>query len=150
MGIFRIDPQLPTDAMKTYSIMAPKSTHFRKATCAEMDCPSYLHGWATIIDERTELGQEQAHYIRKLSGRKFTEGFQFETDSHTGVVRPNGQPASSSRRGRPASPPTRPASISPNCFSSEAVTGAAIRARRCASTSTPTTGSTISVRTSSS
>lgn len=69
----RIEPKLPAGAMKTYGILAPASTHFRVATCAEIDCPPHLYGWTTTVDERTELGQSQAHYIRKQSGRRFTE-----------------------------------------------------------------------------
>ncbi len=68
----RIDPKLPASAMKTYRILAPQATHFRPATCAEMDCPAYVNGWSTTIDETSELGQKQAHYIRKQSGRRFT------------------------------------------------------------------------------
>lgn len=69
----RIDPKLPVQAVKTYQILAPAQTHFRAATCAEVDCSNYLHGWASVIDESTELGKAQAHYIRNQSGRRFTE-----------------------------------------------------------------------------
>jgi hypothetical protein len=69
----RIEPQLPADAYKTYAIVAPKSTHFVPATCEQVDCAHYLHGWQSVIDETTELGQRQAHYIRKESGRAFRE-----------------------------------------------------------------------------
>lgn len=69
----RIDSQLPVGAMKTYSIVTPMSTHFRDGTCEEADCDGYKFGWLTVIDELTELGQGQAHYIRKESGRRFTE-----------------------------------------------------------------------------
>lgn len=69
----RIDPKLPMQAMQTYQVVAPAATHFRPATCAEVDCPHYLHGWHSPIDERTELGQRQAHYIRNQSGRRYTE-----------------------------------------------------------------------------
>jgi hypothetical protein len=71
--IFRSPPQLPAHAMKTYSIVSPIATHWRKATCAEVNCPAHNAGWSTSIDERTDLGQGQAYYIRKQSGRRFTE-----------------------------------------------------------------------------
>jgi hypothetical protein len=32
-----------------------------------------VNGWQSTIDESTVLGQQQAHYIRKQSGRAFTE-----------------------------------------------------------------------------
>lgn len=71
MTIF--EPLLPAHAKKTYSIMAPRATHFRKATCSEVDCEAEEFGWVSVIDEGTELGKRQAHYIRKLSGRRFHE-----------------------------------------------------------------------------
>lgn len=65
--------RLPPEALKTYAINAPLSTHFRPATCAEAGCPAYLHGWRTIVDTRSDLGQGQAYYIRKELGHRFTE-----------------------------------------------------------------------------
>lgn len=70
---FRFDPALPASARKTYAIKAPKSTHTRPADCAEVECKAYLNGWQTTCDEATELGGWQANYIRKESGRGFTE-----------------------------------------------------------------------------
>lgn len=70
---FRVTPGLPAGHMKTYGIHSPQATHFRAATCAEVDCPQHLNGWSTAIDEATELGQEQAYYIRNGSGRRYTE-----------------------------------------------------------------------------
>lgn len=67
------EPLLPASAKKTYSIKAPLATHWRKATCAEIACGGYENGWVSPIDETTERGQRQAHYIRALSGRQFTE-----------------------------------------------------------------------------
>lgn len=57
----------------SHRILNPRDTHFRPATCAEVDCDHYLHGWRSLIDESTDLGQRQAHYIRTKSGRGFTE-----------------------------------------------------------------------------
>jgi hypothetical protein len=69
----RIQPALPASAMKTYAAITPQETHWRRATCEEVECPNFLHGWKTTVDEITVLGQQQAYYIRKQSGRKFTE-----------------------------------------------------------------------------
>lgn len=69
----RIQPQLPPQSRKTYGISAPAATHFRRATCAEVDCTHYLRGWKTTVDESTDLGQKQAHYIRRESRRGHTE-----------------------------------------------------------------------------
>lgn len=73
MQPFRIPPALPVTAMKTYHIAAPLSTHWRPASCAEVDCLAYLHGWQTSCDETTDLGARQAHYIRHDRSRKHTE-----------------------------------------------------------------------------
>ncbi|UOZ10546.1 hypothetical protein [Amycolatopsis sp. WQ 127309] len=68
-----LKPLLPAHAKKTYSIIAPRATHWRKATCDEVDCEAQEFGWASAIDETTDLGQRQAQYIRTLSGRRFGE-----------------------------------------------------------------------------
>jgi hypothetical protein len=71
--VFRLGPVGPPQAYKTYTVAAPLSTHFAAATCEQVDCPHYLGGWQSAIDETTELGQSQAYYIRRDSGRGYTE-----------------------------------------------------------------------------
>lgn len=71
--VTRITPQLPTHAMKTYGIVAPLTTHFREASCAEVGCDAHLNGWKTVIDSSTELGARQLNYIRLHSGRKYND-----------------------------------------------------------------------------
>ncbi len=80
--VTRVDSLMPAANYKTYSITAPISTHFRAATCEETNCPNLANGWASVIDESTDLGQKQAHYIRKQSGRKF-----IETRNEAGLTR---------------------------------------------------------------
>lgn len=72
MGRF-YQPRLPASQMQTYSVIAPKDTHWRQATCEEANCVHYQTGWRNIVDERTQLGQAQAHFVRKESRRSFTE-----------------------------------------------------------------------------
>jgi hypothetical protein len=67
----RITPGLPADLMQTYEIKAPKSTHWRTATCAEVDCEAAERGWKMVLDLTTDLGQRQARYIKHHSGRRF-------------------------------------------------------------------------------
>src|SRR5262245_32068931 len=43
------------------------------AACEQVGCEAWVHGWETHIDERTQLGEAQAAYIRQRSGRTFTE-----------------------------------------------------------------------------
>lgn len=62
-------PYLDPRAYKTYSIHAPLSTHWRPASCAEVDCPNYLHGWRVRVEH---LPPELLHTAR-TSGRRFTE-----------------------------------------------------------------------------
>jgi hypothetical protein len=69
----RITPVLDADAMKTYAVVSPLATHWRPASCEEVACPNHTSGWRTVIDEATDLGAEQAAYIRTRSGRRFVE-----------------------------------------------------------------------------
>jgi hypothetical protein len=70
--LFRVDPQMPAANYKTYQISAPLSTHFRVATCQEVQCAAWIRGWTTVVDAATDLGGRQANYIRLKSGRHFT------------------------------------------------------------------------------
>lgn len=73
MEPFRVDPQLPVGAMKTYSVLQPLATHWRDATCEEAGCPNWRDGWRTVVDTSTDLGRRQADYIRRSGGRRFVE-----------------------------------------------------------------------------
>lgn len=70
--MFRIEPSMPASAYKTYQILQPAQTHFRDATCQEVDCEAYAKGWVTTIDVATELGAKQANYIHLHSRRHFS------------------------------------------------------------------------------
>jgi hypothetical protein len=65
----RIPPQGRVQDYKTYQIISPLSTHWRPATCAEVDCPNYLKGWRLRVEG---LPADMLH-AAKTSGRKFTE-----------------------------------------------------------------------------
>lgn len=65
----RITPQGQVQDYKTYQILSPTSTHWRAATCEEVDCPNYLKGWRLRIEG---LPVDMLH-AAKTSGRKFTE-----------------------------------------------------------------------------
>jgi hypothetical protein len=71
----RLAPVAPVHAYRTYQIVTPLATHFRPASCEEVDCPDYLQGWVTKLDESTPEGQGHAAFIRReLRGRySFTE-----------------------------------------------------------------------------
>ena len=86
----RITPGLPVADMKTYGIRAPLATHWRKASCSEVECEGHRTGWLTVIHEQTptapavgvsvtkmmalvDRDSQRAYYIRHLSGRSFLE-----------------------------------------------------------------------------
>jgi hypothetical protein len=66
-----IQPNMPAHSYKTYEVRQPLATHFRPASCVEVDCQAYANGWISTIDVSTELGQKQANYIRLSSGRHY-------------------------------------------------------------------------------
>lgn len=57
----------------TFQIAQPLATHWRPASCVEVDCEAYARGWRTTVDVTTDLGREQAEYIRRHCGRRFVE-----------------------------------------------------------------------------
>jgi hypothetical protein len=69
----RITPALGAEHMQTYALAAPLATHWRPATCEEVDCANQAAGWRTVVDEATDLGQRQAAYVRTQAGRAFGE-----------------------------------------------------------------------------
>jgi hypothetical protein len=80
---------MPAAAYRTFQIAAPLSTHFVPARCDQVDCPEYLNGWVTAVDESTDLGQAQAHYIRHDRERRHFE--QRRPDGLTEFRFPAGQ-----------------------------------------------------------
>lgn len=67
---FRIEPNLPVEAYKTYGMHSPNSTHTRKATCTEVECEAFLKGWITRVPFHSPLAEFIAS---KVHGRHFTE-----------------------------------------------------------------------------
>jgi hypothetical protein len=72
IGGERIVPAHSPRAYQTYSVSSPRDT-LVKAACEQVGCEAWLYGWETPIDESTELGRQQAAYIRTQSGRTFRE-----------------------------------------------------------------------------
>lgn len=65
----RITPVGPVQGYRTFQVVAPLSTHWRAATCQEVDCPQYLGGWRI----RVEVLEPQMLHTARTSGRKFSE-----------------------------------------------------------------------------
>lgn len=81
MSIVPARPRVPAHLLKHYVLAAPRSTHWRPATCEEVRCSAFVDGWTSVFDESTELGRAQADYVRgkftlpngEKCGRKYTE-----------------------------------------------------------------------------
>lgn len=70
----RVQPRLDPRHFATYSVVAPLGGRWwRRVSCERARCAHFLNGWVTTVDERTERGQAQGAYIRRSSGRGFTE-----------------------------------------------------------------------------
>lgn len=65
----RVMPKLPAAAMLTHEVAAPLATHWRRATCEEVNCPEYLNGWMLALNGLDEGDIWQA----RNSGRRFRE-----------------------------------------------------------------------------
>ena len=85
-GPFRLEPQMAPGAYQTFQVAAPLSTHWRPATCAEVDCPEYLNGWRL----RVEGLIDQDVYLATHCGRKYQR--VSVTASETWLVFEAGQP----------------------------------------------------------
>jgi hypothetical protein len=73
------------EAYKTYEIVVPAGTHFRPATCEEVDCPQYAGGWRVRVEG---LPPEMVH-TAKNCGRKYEE--QHIAEGETWLVFEAGQ-----------------------------------------------------------
>lgn len=83
--VSRIQPLMGADAYKTYEVRSPLSTHFRPATCAEVECPQYVNGWRVRVEALTP---DLLHAARN-SGRKYVE--QSVAEGETWLVFEAGQ-----------------------------------------------------------
>jgi len=52
---------------KVFQATWPKSSHWRSATCQEVDCPHYLLGWVTKV----VIGSDNDLYIRADRKRRY-------------------------------------------------------------------------------
>lgn len=61
-------PKMGPEFYKTYAVAVDRDD-WRPATCAEVDCDHYLHGWKIRIEG---LAPEDVHLLR-TSGRRYRE-----------------------------------------------------------------------------
>lgn len=71
--INRIQPKLPVQLVKTYGILAPRTTHYRKATCEEVNCKAFMNGWSTTLDESVQYQRNLAEWIRSQREWKYRD-----------------------------------------------------------------------------
>lgn len=69
----RLVPAMGAEAYKTYAMSMPLATHWRPATCDEIDCAAWTNGWVSTFDLGTDLGQQQYAYCKADGSRSFTE-----------------------------------------------------------------------------
>lgn len=63
----RIAPTLPPGAMQTYEIDAPLETHWRSATCQEVECAAYMQGWTSdVLPNSAEEARIQKIYDNEI------------------------------------------------------------------------------------
>lgn len=96
--VTRIEPALPVGAYQTFQITSPRDTSVL-AACEQVGCPQWRHGWISLIDESTQLGRDQAAYIRTQSRRTFRE--QRTADGLTVFRFESGQRCFAEHRTRP-------------------------------------------------
>jgi hypothetical protein len=71
-AVNRFQPAMEVGAYQTFQISAPRDTTVI-AACEQVACAAWQFGWESKVDEATQLGREQAAYIRQKSGRTFRE-----------------------------------------------------------------------------
>ena len=65
------DPRMPVEAYQTFSVKSRPDKRVR-TVCERVGCAAWRSGWESVIDESTQLGQQQAAFIRG-SRRTFKE-----------------------------------------------------------------------------
>lgn len=64
----RITPQGRPGDYQTHQVLAPRATHWRRATCEEIDCGEYRNGWRLRLEGLTP----QLLATIDASGRRYT------------------------------------------------------------------------------
>lgn len=87
-GAYIIPPRMGVGSYKTYKIASPISTHYRKATCQEIDCVAYKEGWTY---RKADLVREQLYDIVTHAGKRYREQYLDESESDLYLVFEPGQ-----------------------------------------------------------
>lgn len=63
MQLNRIEPRMGPDSYITYSQRAPLGSHWREATCEEVECYDFQSGFVTTVDTSAPLGEKQFYFL---------------------------------------------------------------------------------------
>lgn len=63
---------LPSEAFTTYQVARPVLTHWKVATCAQVDCERRARGWRMAFDLADPQKRAAAKWIKHHSQRAFT------------------------------------------------------------------------------
>lgn len=77
-GEQRIPPQLPVHVMTSYELHQPFETHYRIASCQEVDCADFHNGWQLGYDLSEEVKVEAANTLAIIA-RKRGMIFSYQT-----------------------------------------------------------------------
>lgn len=80
-GVNRFAPAGLPGAYKTYAVKSPLTTHYVPATCEEVRCLDYLHGWMVKLPGLSP----QLIHTAKNSGRRFREMEVLDEQSGKGI-----------------------------------------------------------------
>lgn len=67
--VTRFKPALPSHLYRTYRTSSPIETHYRLATCEEVQCSAYMEGWTY---KKVDLGERLLHIVTH-AGKRYRE-----------------------------------------------------------------------------
>lgn len=67
----RLAPKMAPAAYRSFEVHSPLATHYRNASCAEVECQQHAVGWTSTLDLSTADGRRWGNAIAR-SGRRYT------------------------------------------------------------------------------
>lgn len=67
----RMAPKMAPTAYRSFEVHSPLTTHYRNATCGEVECAHHFEGWTSTFDLSTPDGRKWGNAVAR-SGRRFT------------------------------------------------------------------------------
>lgn len=62
----------PASTMRTFQLDQPLATHYRRATCEEVQCRAQAGGWRMAFDLTDPERRAAARFVRDKAGRTYT------------------------------------------------------------------------------